>query len=132
MHFITNGYKHFSKNNSTDPRQQISLTIVTVLQRIHFAAVNNFYEKSPRSTKSKSSSLGPFCTFCQVVVYKQEGHFFSELKSCLNYKNLLCGSRMQSKTSSKKNTIFLESRYTHGVTTNQIYTYTSACNVSNP
>ena len=25
MHFITNGYKHFSKTNSTDPRQRVPL-----------------------------------------------------------------------------------------------------------
>ena len=30
MHLITNGYKRFSKTNSTDPRQRVPLTI-TVL-----------------------------------------------------------------------------------------------------
>ena len=27
MHFITSGYKHLSKTNSTDPRQRVPLTI---------------------------------------------------------------------------------------------------------
>ena len=28
MHFITNGYKHFSKTNSTDPRQRVPLSLL--------------------------------------------------------------------------------------------------------
>ena len=28
MHFITNGYKRFSKTNSTDPRQRAPLSVL--------------------------------------------------------------------------------------------------------
>ena len=46
MHFITNGFKHFSKTNSTDPRQRVPL--------------NSFMKLGPASmANSKLASL--FC-----------------------------------------------------------------------
>ena len=44
MHFITNGYKRFSKTNSTDPRQRVPLTIFEMLlvrKPVHEATYNN-------------------------------------------------------------------------------------------
>ena len=58
MHFITNGYKRFTKTNSTDPRQhvplrtQVSRRVLNQAPKIHKAE-----EKTVKDTKSHMAHM---------------------------------------------------------------------------
>ena len=69
MHFITNGYKHFSKTNSTAPRQRVPLNIINniickylvmILLRLQIMTVlSHPDEDNPMSSEETSHSPLP-------------------------------------------------------------------------
>ena len=81
MHFITNGYKRFSKTNSTDPRQRVPLIAMGMEMDGLVSTIHHSLAVKVFTAVESEPSFASFCK-CHLVLWARFNQAFISTKTC--------------------------------------------------